>query len=647
MAKTSALCAATLLATALSQPIQPADPKCAKLTAGAWSVTADATATDCATAGGQWILNFPQTGYPDHHPLPKTWWMKRVADTGVADTVADMHDRLYFGGTPSERDMKLLYEAGVDAVLSMTTTTTVGAMGVMPLPTTAEATATAAEAGMLYHTLTVADYTTTEGVDEIAAFMDFALANTGQASSGNGPILVHDAAGFDAVGALQLYRARKGFITAADGSSVTAKAIAEAEHHGYKPSAALIAAIAREAGETYNAATMVPLMSDVASTTATTAMTSYHWLKYLYNIGPVGIFDAGQIQKFHVQALYDAGVRVVINMRQGQTVSGAWAAAAQEPINLLNVGFGGSSKNIGGTGASAWLAANPTVTGSPAGVIAAERPASWVCQYPAILDYTTYTDCVTNTGTNSTSNFEQMNSLEWGDAIGQNTQAEGVDIEAAGMTYMHLPVGAMMDPPVPFNAATFLQYSDQFISAVNTARAAGGHVLFHCTIGYRTGAFPTGLKGVITETDSTPQLTQAEMNAMMHGWGYDADDEQTGHVFEVGTNTMFPALSTLKFTGSVDWTTGTIDGSVALRDNDCAGSWSACTTACEAAADRVWSLTTAQTGAGEACPAATACGNGDGACVVTATPATPPPSTSGALMTAPAVFALVAATLFA
>eukprot|EP01046_Picozoa_sp_COSAG06_P073283 COSAG06_NODE_21839_length_743_cov_1.375776_1_plen_127_part_10 len=127
--------------------------------------------------------------------------MKRLSDTGGTDE--DHHDRLYFGGRPSERDMKLMYEAGVDAVLSLETTTTADTMGVMPLPTTAEATAIAAEAGMLYHTLAATDYTSTAGVDEIAAFLDFALANTGQVSSGNGPVYVHDARGFTAVAAIQ------------------------------------------------------------------------------------------------------------------------------------------------------------------------------------------------------------------------------------------------------------------------------------------------------------------------------------------------------------------------------------------------------------------------------------------------------------
>ena len=47
---------------------------------------------------------------------------------------------------------------------------------------------------------------------------------------------------------------------------------------------------------------------------------------------------------------------------------------------------------------------------------------------------------------------------------------------------------------------------------------------------------------------------------------------------------------------------------------DCAGTWSACTSACEAAGARVWAGTAEQSGTGAACPQASACQPGDGAC---------------------------------
>ena len=370
MKPTLVLC--LLLAKATGQPIQPADPKCAKKWAGnQWNVTSDTSQTACVNAGGQWILQYKQTGYPDHHPLPKTWWMKRMADTGEAD--ADHGDRLHFGGTPSERDMKLMYEAGVDAVLSLTTNS-VGSMGIMPLPSTTQAIAVAKEAGMLYHTLAASSYFSSAGVDEIATFLDFALNNTGQKSSGNGPLYVSDSRGLKAAVAVQLFRARRKLITKGTASSVTAKAIVEVEHHGVSPTVDEIKAIAREAGETYDSSKMKVSMSTVAAKTAKDSIKAYHWLKYLYNIGGVGVFDAGQIQTFHVKALKEANIKVIINMRQGQEVNGAWSGKPQEPINLLNLGFGGPTKNISNVGESAYNASKYSL------IIDDSRPPSW-CEF--------------------------------------------------------------------------------------------------------------------------------------------------------------------------------------------------------------------------------------------------------------------------
>ena len=51
-------------------------------------------------------------------------------------------------------------------------------------------------------------------------------------------------------------------------------------------------------------------------------------------------------------------------------------------------------------------------------------------------------------------------------------------------------------------------------------------------------------------------------------------------------------------------------------DEDCAGSFSACTAACEAAGARVWSETAAQSGTGAACPRPSSCQPGEEACPV-------------------------------
>ena len=54
-----------------------------------------------------------------------------------------------------------------------------------------------------------------------------------------------------------------------------------------------------------------------------------------------------------------------------------------------------------------------------------------------------------------------------------------------------------------------------------------------------------------------------------------------------------------------------------IVNKDCAGTWSPCTEACEAANDRSWIETVAQSGTGAACPAAPACQPDEGACCAT------------------------------
>lgn len=106
-----------------------------------------------------------------------------MADTGVSD--ADHHDRLYFGGPPTTRDLKQLYEAGFDSLLSLASNKAGATQGKIPLPLAAEAAHAAGWAGMLHHTLAASDFTSKAGVDEIAAFLDFALANTGGPGGNN------------------------------------------------------------------------------------------------------------------------------------------------------------------------------------------------------------------------------------------------------------------------------------------------------------------------------------------------------------------------------------------------------------------------------------------------------------------------------
>ena len=325
-----------------------------------------------------------------------------------------------------------------------------------------------------------------------------------------------DGAGFDAAAAVQLFRAKRTLITQGAAASVAAKASEEAQNHGIAFDAATVQALAREAGETIAAGTTFSTLSATELSTATSAVTAYPWLKYLYNIGPVGIFDAGQIQKHHISALKAAGVVSIINMRSGyENTDGAWVA--QEPVNLMNVWWGGASKNIGdpagepsllfysvhppsgkhspadefcGSPIILMLVAAYTAPSAGSGsILAPTRPTSWACTFPADLNGTAaYSPCA-----DTAYNYEAANALEWGGVgvgAGQNAETEGIELEANGISYFHLPVSTSQDPPVPFNAETFRMYAPQMLAAVNHAAANNGHVLFHCTIGYRTGVSP-------------------------------------------------------------------------------------------------------------------------------------------------------------
>jgi hypothetical protein len=254
--------------------------------------------------------------------------MNRLSDTGKSD--ADHHDRLYFGGLPSERDLKFLYEGDTDAILYIGNVGEGVKHGLMPIPTTEAAAEACSEAGILHHTVGSTDLTSTD-IDMVTLFLDFALANTGQsdvnnAAVTNGPVYVVSEDPRVAMEALQIFRARKGLIPA---PAVTV-AQQDMNNHGFDMSAGTLASICTALSETTCAQLSLP--ADVVAVAEQGL--EHHWLKYLFQIGKVGVFDAGQIQKFHVKALQDANIKSVINMR------------IAEPINMINVAQAGDKISL-------------------------------------------------------------------------------------------------------------------------------------------------------------------------------------------------------------------------------------------------------------------------------------------------------------
>ena len=67
-------------------------------------------AADCNEDTEQFIGGFDQESAIGSSPRRKTWWTKRL----IAD-----NQRIHFGGQPTARDLKMLYEQGFSAVYSL------------------------------------------------------------------------------------------------------------------------------------------------------------------------------------------------------------------------------------------------------------------------------------------------------------------------------------------------------------------------------------------------------------------------------------------------------------------------------------------------------------------------------------------------
>jgi len=484
---------------------------------------------DSATHEGDHVGKFKQAEYgAPGAPKRKTWWTKRLTNVG------ENSDRFYIGGQPSARDLKMLYEEGFSTVYSLWEFKEERMMGDQKLPTTADAVKVAEEAGLLYGVWNNgADgaWMSKEAVDHIEEVIDKGLKLPG-------PVYLHCYIGRTACQAMQAYRARKKIIEAKGGESVTAAAMRECGAHGVRfDNKAFAEAIAREAGEDFAAiekdlpavesAADLPDGADKAPAGADGiwwkgdtkyGLTQYHWLKYLSKVTEeTRIFDAGQILKSHIKAMEQANIGVIVNMRK--------STAAPEETNLLNIGNG--PKQAEGR-------QDPKFITSDEGkkhIISEERPTSWISD------------------ANGEYNFESLNEHEFGDANGYSEAIERKAIEAGGIKYFHLPIGKN------YTADALMGYSKTMIDAINMAVDQKKSILFHCRTGYRTGSFPTALRGVIEGAE--PSALQMEMSQI----GYDFQKDGNG-------KKLLDATADLQFCKTPD-AKGHIKGFVAKKDAKC------------------------------------------------------------------------------
>lgn len=441
----------------------------------------------------QWIGDYTQEVYGNAQaPKRKSWWTKRI--TNCADT-ACVENRLHFGGPPSVYDLKMLYEQGFDSVYSVLQTTQGGFADGLNEPT-ATVQAAAADIGLMYRVNPVTDWGSQAALDDYVAFIDFALAET------DGPVYVHCGIGLASGTALQMYRLAKGMLpqTAA---GIT-QAIDEIAIHGFDITGH-VSKLALAANT--SAPTSTPTV------TAAAVLPNYPWAKYLGKLGTTEFYDAGQIHSAQVTKMASDGqIGAVVNMRKSPTVGGREITAL---LNIYSTGDGTSSDRANATYVSQV---------SPQWIIDSDRP-------------NTYDDPESD---NPADNFLSINHFEFGDEHGYSSDLEAAAWASVNISYTHLPVGGTCDACKSYTTQTMVDYADELIAAINVARAAGKHILFHCRTGYRTGAFPTLLLGLISGTSG------ADMGARMAALGYEAFATEGNAV-----NTLFTESGTLQFTGTV------------------------------------------------------------------------------------------------
>ncbi|XP_076111276.1 uncharacterized protein LOC143079678 isoform X2 [Mytilus galloprovincialis] len=164
-------------------------------------------------------------------------------------------------------------------------------------------------------------------------------------------------------------------------------------------------------------------------------------------------FTAGQIRRGHLKELEAAGFKSVINMRVGKTFNNN---PSQETVNLINI---------------------------PVNLNTYDENYIPVRQKPSELEKVVLDPALDRKHISPTSNvnYETENPEEYGDEIGYNEELESEHFKGSSLKYYHLPLDIYS---TTFSTDVFKQYKDKLLKIGND-----GPVLFHCTIGQRTGKF--------------------------------------------------------------------------------------------------------------------------------------------------------------
>ncbi|CAH1801879.1 unnamed protein product, partial [Owenia fusiformis] len=320
----------------------------------------------------------------------KIWWTKRITEN------------YYTAGRLSSRMIKYAHEAGFKSIIAVVNFTTAVQRGDEYFPTTLDAKDISERlAGVPYGIARPLDWAQWQDINTVHSL-------TRIADSFPKPILVHCRSAFTSTFFLLSYLANKTRIDPSFEPRVDVNAFFEmASKQGfeYTGSPILLDIVAQVTGNSIDEvnAAQAAHIPDIPM--------GNQWQKYwlakpLYK----NIFIAGQVWSSNIQNLKDAGYSTIINVRKGVTEN---SMPSQEEVTLLNV--------RGKTGTYC--------TFEHGGRQSIKR-----------LEDTRIDACKQNEYISKSSkvNYEAMNALEFGDAIGYNETLERQAVEAIGGMRYHL-----------------------------------------------------------------------------------------------------------------------------------------------------------------------------------------------------------------
>ncbi|OWF55707.1 uncharacterized protein LOC110456030 [Mizuhopecten yessoensis] len=357
--------------------------------------------------------------FPDRvnpNSLQKLWWIRKMSPD------------LYLTGRLTERQIKYASEGGFRSIITLFRFNSPGNLGLETFTTTDGAKTMAYAVNMGFRAILDSedDWYKVSTVQKLTS----AIAEMEK------PILMHCHRAHTITFATLMYMANQTRVDPNFRPRITSDVF-------YEVTASLgLDFTANNTSEVVSKITGSPLPKVFPNTTAYPVEWSNYWLvHFVYKSWFVG----GQILSTHIPAIVGTGFKHVINLRLGTSTHNQ---PSQETVTLLNI--------VDGT---------PTYGNATIGP--RQSPDTLVRTRIDLDKATTYISAT------SSVNYEQRNSLEFGDGVGYNEGLEQVAVEKAGLTYHHLP----LDNGRQYSRELFSEFKDKFLEIGET----GEPVLVHCS----------------------------------------------------------------------------------------------------------------------------------------------------------------------